>query len=366
MEEGKIQTLHNYETGEAVIPRTVPRAIVAEGTPGQVLGLVDEKTVGLLNGNDIISSDDTPTEASDLPVKSGGVYDALQKKSGENLLINSDFRNPINQRGKLLYTGNVNTIDQWRMWSSTSDQSLAVMDGFIRYTPGTSTGNFTQRTDGKSRNLVAGTVVTFSVLTASGKIEVVSGELSDSEYIYSPPATAWNGDIQIAKIEANTGVVMVIIDGLPGSVLDLVACKLELGSEQTLAHKEGDTWVLNDPPPDPALELAKCQRYQVELNRFGVGASYIGMAMAYSDGVAYAEIPLPVTLCKTPTVTMTGKWTLMKFPNDSHAITTVRGDMLSANMVSFFIGSSGLTPGDTYILYPDNDKTARMFVDANL
>lgn len=46
-----------------------------------------------------------------------------------------------------------------------------------------------------------------------------------------------------------------------GKSASIVAVKLELGSEQTLAHKEGDTWVLNDPPPDPALELEKCQRY---------------------------------------------------------------------------------------------------------
>ncbi len=41
----------------------------------------------------------------------------------------------------------------------------------------------------------------------------------------------------------------------------LYAAKLETGSVQTLAHKEGDTWVLNDPPPDYGQELAKCQRY---------------------------------------------------------------------------------------------------------
>ena len=46
------------------------------------------------------------------------------------------------------------------------------------------------------------------------------------------------------------------------SFLDLKAIKLELGRSQTLAHQDEDgTWVLNDPPPDKALELAKCQRY---------------------------------------------------------------------------------------------------------
>ena len=44
------------------------------------------------------------------------------------------------------------------------------------------------------------------------------------------------------------------------------AVKLEPGPVQTLAHKEGDTWVLNDPPPNKALELLKCQRYFQRLN----------------------------------------------------------------------------------------------------
>ena len=41
----------------------------------------------------------------------------------------------------------------------------------------------------------------------------------------------------------------------------IVAAKLELGPFQTLAHKEGSKWVPNDPQPNYATELAKCQRY---------------------------------------------------------------------------------------------------------
>lgn len=37
--------------------------------------------------------------------------------------------------------------------------------------------------------------------------------------------------------------------------------KLEVGNTQTLARQEGGKWILNDAPPNPALELLKCQRY---------------------------------------------------------------------------------------------------------
>jgi len=41
----------------------------------------------------------------------------------------------------------------------------------------------------------------------------------------------------------------------------VVAVKTEFGSHQTLAHKEGSKWVLNE-IPDYTTELKKCQRYQ--------------------------------------------------------------------------------------------------------
>ena len=48
----------------------------------------------------------------------------------------------------------------------------------------------------------------------------------------------------------------------------MLAAKLELGPVQTLAHQDASgNWVLNDPPPDKALELLKCQRYYQVFSR---------------------------------------------------------------------------------------------------
>lgn len=41
-----------------------------------------------------------------------------------NLLDNSDFRNPVNQRGETTYTGSLYTIDRWRTWSSSSTVTI--------------------------------------------------------------------------------------------------------------------------------------------------------------------------------------------------------------------------------------------------
>lgn len=48
-----------------------------------------------------------------------------------NLLINSDFRNPINQRGATSYTGNsIYTIDRWII---SANETLTIEDGYVRF-----------------------------------------------------------------------------------------------------------------------------------------------------------------------------------------------------------------------------------------
>ena len=79
--------------------------------------------------------------------------------------------------------------------------------------------------------------------------------------------------------------------------IQIKAAKLELGPVQTLAHKDGDTWVLNDPPPNKALELAKCQRYQA-----GMLYGNIRMSGVWENGMDFI-IPTPVTMRVPPTFT---------------------------------------------------------------
>lgn len=65
-----------------------------------------------------------------------------------NLLDNSDFRNPVNQRGQTSYTGNGYSIDRWK--SGSSNSALTVNDGYItitgsnyvQYIPGHKDGTF--------------------------------------------------------------------------------------------------------------------------------------------------------------------------------------------------------------------------------
>ncbi|MBD5099510.1 MAG: hypothetical protein HDT35_08220, partial [Clostridiales bacterium] len=76
----------------------------------------------------------------------------------------------------------------------------------------------------------------------------------------------------------------------------LHAAKLELGAVQTLAHQDEDgNWVLNDPTPNKALELAKCQRYQLLIS------GNIGLGISNGSEV-YMPILLPVSLRAKPAI----------------------------------------------------------------
>lgn len=88
-----------------------------------------------------------------------------------------------------------------------------------------------------------------------------------------------------------------------GCKIKLVAAKLEIGPTQTLAHREGDRWVLNE-EPEYGGQLRRCQRYyyQVHYNQ------YETIGFAY-DGPEYAFIiiPLPTEMRgATPTLKIIG------------------------------------------------------------
>lgn len=69
----------------------------------------------------------------------------------------------------------------------------------------------------------------------------------------------------------------------------IIAAKLELGPTQTLAHREGDKWVLNE-VPEYGEQLRRCQRYCI-VYRAGTTLPYL--AYPELDGGWYASAGLP-------------------------------------------------------------------------
>lgn len=97
----------------------------------------------------------------------------------------------------------------------------------------------------------------------------------------------------LGRNEYNSVVQLVLFSNTTTDVIKHI--KLELGVGQTLAHQDANgNWVLNDPPPDPQQELAKCQRFcQVFNGYYAVGA-------AEDDGL-HIGINFPIPMRVTPT-----------------------------------------------------------------
>ena len=80
--------------------------------------------------------------------------------------------------------------------------------------------------------------------------------------------------------------------------MDILAAKLELGSTQTLAHKEGDKWVLNE-IPDYGEQLRRCQRYY-----FVTNANHFFSGWCITMEKFWTHISTPVPMRAIPAISV--------------------------------------------------------------
>lgn len=188
--------------------------------------------------------------------------DVRDHLSNDNILDNCDFK--INQR---TVSGTINTpgyfVDRWKL----VDGEVTIEEDGIRLN-GTIQQILENEIDGE---------VTASVFTNEG---VMSAEYDNSSKTF--------------QIEAD------------GKLLKMA--KLEIGNRQTLARQEGNKWVLNDPPPNPAIELTKCQRYQLIFD----GYFRIRADMNPKNTIDFS-IPIPTSMRILPTIINPSEYQLQPF-----------------------------------------------------
>lgn len=173
-----------------------------------------------------------------------------------NLLDNSDFRNPVNQRGQSSYTKNGYTIDRWAVW----DGQLNIGDGFISVK---NAYQLLQIDTNKVYTLAAKTAA--GVVCFAAKPDVGGG--------------ASLGNLQISMSVQNS-FVQVLLTNATGN---------PLGGAYWAALYEGEYNAETLPEYQPkgyATELAECCLYyqKLEGENWGVGA--------YPHGSGHILIPL--------------------------------------------------------------------------
>ena len=207
-----------------------------------------------------------------------------------NLLDNWYFGRPVNQRGKSEYTGSGYTVDRW-----------TAKEGVVSLSSGGLTLQNSTWLDQMIENLIENRIYTISLLTANGVLLAGTGLLNKDSFI--SVRIDGGGYIDISYHADVSRYYMELARADAAQPLSILAAKLELGPTQTLAHREGDRWVLNE-VPDYGEQLRRCQRYhyQVHYNQ------YETIGFAY-DGPEYAFIiiPLPTEMRgATPTLKIIG------------------------------------------------------------
>lgn len=295
--------------------------------------------------------------------------------SNRNLLDNWYFVDPINQQGKQSYTSGY-TIDRWVIYSSPS--VTLTEDGVHFVGPAGRNGGFQQPIEHPTQ--YNGKTMTFSALIkgrgvlivnnpgSTGSANMVSAGFNSESYTLVSVTFVWN-------VTHPDGYVNALLwsDGSNPADFYVKAVKLELGPVQTLAHQENGAWVLNDPPPNLALELAKCQRYYFEANNLGLGYPHVAIAIAKSATVADCIIEVPVSMRVIPAVIYSGNWRLFDSSNSTVIAVSNIGLWVSAintctSKIGLEIISTGLTPGRVYWLSGNGlgGGIPKLALDANL
>ena len=198
---------------------------------------------------------------------------AIRKAAPRNLLDNSDFRNPVNQRGQTTYTNNGYTIDRWELYSGLIGVSS---DGYV-----STNGQMYQKIE-----IATDKVYTFAVKTAAG-IAAVTGIPANGAI---NPATIGNALIKLATIGEYVEVVIEPAEGFDFAGAYWAALYEGSYTADTLPEYK---------PKGYGAELAECQRYYQQF----LNNAFLGWATVDADGINFqGMIPCGSMRINSPTI----------------------------------------------------------------
>ena len=243
-----------------------------------------------------------------------------------NLLDNWYFGNPVNQRGQTSYSGTTYGIDRWKTNNQVNVGDTGVT---VKRTTAVNAELLYQFLEDTLTQALAGKVVTYSALADVGLITATTTLPSD-------PTALWD------TVNCGQGGLVLDLYGNPGDVkfirlftieqgaeFHIIAVKLELGDQQTLAHQDASgSWVLNE-IPDYGEQLRRCQRYFVRIGSpTAIPYSiYLGLCKFHSETNGLICLPLPTVMRTDPTATMAGTFKAADY--DVNNIVNVR---MNANL----------------------------------
>lgn len=198
--------------------------------------------------------------------------------SNPNLLDNPDFS--INQRGQTEYAGGGYCVDRWETTPTVSISGGKI----VLNNKESGYSSFFQKIPLLSD--LRGKTITASLLTEEVGSTVLTIKIPSTGVFMEDEAIGDLGSLRLGSVDSDSGLLLFDIRLNPTSALTPVHAKLELGSVATAFV-----------PPNPATELAKCQRYLAPLD------VYKRYTLSYfNTGMLNFLIPLNTAMRVTPSI----------------------------------------------------------------
>ena len=228
----------------------------------------------------------------------------VKKAAPVNLLDNSDFRNPVNQRGQTSYTGSYG-IDRWRVWDGIT---MTVQNGYIS----SQNGAFFQYF--KPDDFHDG-VYTLAVKRTDGAILVFSHQIKE-------------------QFEWDWGA-----SGLGLGIDGNVAIGIPTGDYVWAALYEGEYTIETLPEYHPkgyAVELAECKRYYQRIHSSS-GLHIAGFGVIESSANKTVRLTIPCGAMRLDTVTVNISGTMYTIGSDAATNTITKCSAGYCNQIGYFI-----------------------------
>lgn len=177
--------------------------------------------------------------------------DVERAARAKNMLDNSSFKTPINQRGKTEYAGAGYTIDRWAI-PYNADAKASVAAGYMALKNDSSGTNMQFEQYMERGTLEAGKAYTMALMTKDGEILCKAATVEDNDALYLPLGNG-AGYFHLYK-DAGKGKDIAGVVMTPGKTLDVV----------WIALYEGAFTADNLPAyvqKEHAVEMMACQRY---------------------------------------------------------------------------------------------------------
>nr|DAG69103.1 MAG TPA: tail fiber protein [Caudoviricetes sp.] len=279
--------------------------------------------------------------------------------ANENLLINSDFRNPINQRRQSSYSTSserVFTVDRFYISGSAS---LNVNDGYLAVTLNNASSELGQSVE-IPLTLINHLTLSMKLLNFANpyvaSIENVNTMAASESKTASIGA---NGIFRVYRnVNAQGDYFTAQLRATSATTFNIEWLKLEIGLIAT--------------PLIPKLiaeELLLCQRYGYDVLNGSSTYGYVGDGIRIPGNLGRIWIDIPIAMRTIPTLEANGTFQLFNGTSTEVNITSfyLTNLFCSSNKISINIPNlSSYEEGDYLTMRVSNNASASFFLDAEI